>query len=203
MVCCFDTEVYDREDWFQTYRAPVVHLVQGRNRHIFLRGQSHFSLFFFPAWNAFPREKIPILVDPKQISVVFKSEKQKKKKKKKKSPHLFLWLSYFHFQFSSFPFFNFPSFPLNFHPFPFFPSLFFPDMSAKICRSEVSGGTLPPCLLRHWPCSQWHLATGVARGAECQNCQKLGKIRKKNRKNQEKLRKNRKKEEESGIGKKS
>ena len=36
----------------------------------------------------FPGKKIPILVDPKEISVVFKSEKQKKKKKK--SPHLFL-----------------------------------------------------------------------------------------------------------------
>ena len=29
--------------------------LQGRNRHMFLRGQSHFSWFFFPAWNAFSR----------------------------------------------------------------------------------------------------------------------------------------------------
>ena len=28
---------------------------QGRNRKIFLRGQSHFSWFFFPGWNAFSR----------------------------------------------------------------------------------------------------------------------------------------------------
>ena len=28
---------------------------QGRNRHIFLRGQSLFSWFFSPAWNAFTR----------------------------------------------------------------------------------------------------------------------------------------------------
>ena len=35
----------------------------------------------------FFRGQIPILVEPKQISVVLKSEKQKKKKKKKSSPH--------------------------------------------------------------------------------------------------------------------
>ena len=38
------------------------------------------SVAFFPAWNTFFLVEISILVDPKQISVVSKSEKQKKKK---------------------------------------------------------------------------------------------------------------------------
>ena len=51
------------------------------------------------------------------------------------------------------PFFIFPSQFLP--PFPFFPCLLFPDTSAKISRSEVSGGHSaplpppPPRLLRH------------------------------------------------------
>ena len=63
----------------QLLPAPLTHTPpQGRNRKIFLRGQSHFSWFFFPAWNAISRWKISILVHPKQISVVLKSEKAKK-----------------------------------------------------------------------------------------------------------------------------
>ena len=69
-----------------------------------------------------------------------KAKKKKKKKKKKASPH-----------FVTFPpsFFNFPPSLLQFSFFssqfsPLFPCLFFPDTSAKISRSEVSGGTLPP-----------------------------------------------------------
>ena len=79
-------------------------------------------------------------------------EKLKKKKKKKKNrsspPHLFLLLfllpfyyfSYFHFQFSTFPFTIFLLFFSIFTPFPLFSFLFLPDTSAKISRSEVSGG---------------------------------------------------------------
>ena len=118
---------------------------QGRNRHIFLRGQSHFSWYFSQREMFFPGKKIPIVVDPKQISVVFKSEEQKGKKKKKKkwsSPlfSYFLLTSYFRFQFSTFPF---TIFLLFFSIFTLFP--FFPDMSAKISRSEVSGGHSAPC----------------------------------------------------------
>ena len=94
----------------------------------------------------FPGKKIPILVYSKHISVIFKSEK------KKKSPHFF---------------YNFPTsifiFPPSLLQFPFFssqfftPFPFFPDTSAKISRSEVSGGTLPPLPLPSPAC----YATGL------------------------------------------
>ena len=116
---------------------------QGRNRHIFLSGQSHFSWFF--SWHEmlFPSRKCPFWYT-KQISI-FKSEKQKKKKKKKSSPLFFCNFSYFHFQFSTFSFTIFLLFSSIFTPFPFFPCLFFPDTSAKISWSEVSGGnSVPP-----------------------------------------------------------
>ena len=89
---------------------PPLH-TQGRKRNIFQRGKK-----FFPAWNAFSWQKIPILIDPKQISVVLKSEKNKKKKKKKKkkrsSPHFLIFppsifnfpQSLFQFSFFSSPF---------------------------------------------------------------------------------------------------
>ena len=69
------------------------------------------------------------------------------KKKKKKKKHLFL---------ITFPtsISNFPSFLLNFQPFFLFSLPLFSDTSAKISRSEVSGGhsaPLPPSrLLCHW-----------------------------------------------------
>ena len=104
----------------------------------------------------FPGRKFPILVDPKQISVIFKSEKQKKKKKKKKKkgPQIFLELFLLPFPILNLPFTIFLLFFSIFTPFPFFPSPIFPDTSAKISRSEVSGGALcPPAphLLRHCP----------------------------------------------------
>ena len=88
----------------------------------------------------FPGRKIPILVDPKQIFVVFESEKskKKKKKKKKKGPHLF---------FSRFPasISNFPPFLLNFHPFSLFSlPLFSRYVSKKFPIRSLWGGTLPP-----------------------------------------------------------
>ena len=72
----------------------------------------------------------------------FQKWKAKKKKKKKKSPHLFFW----RFPASISNFSTFSSQFSIFTPFPFFPCLFFPDTSAKISRSEVSGGAL---CLRH------------------------------------------------------
>ena len=68
----------------------------------------------------------------------FQKWKAKKKKKKKKGPHLFSDVFLL-------PFPNFHLFFSIFTPFLFFPCLFFPNTSAKISRSEVSGGTLPPC----------------------------------------------------------
>ena len=98
------------------------------------------------------------------------SKVKSKKKKKKKGPHIFFrTFSYFHFQFFlfltfplPFSFFSSQFLPLSpclpftifllfisiFTPFPLFPSLFFPDTSAKISRSEVSGGHSAP----HPPC---------------------------------------------------
>ena len=143
---------------------------QGRNRKIFLRGQSYFS----PAWNAFipvgnfhfgtPKTNFSHFEKWKQkkkkkkkrssphfgtILAVLKSEKQKKKKKKKKrnqrsSPHLWTFPS-FHFQFSFFS-----------SPFSIFSLPLFPGRAGEISQSpgQKSGGALcprhpPPHLLRH------------------------------------------------------
>ena len=92
------------------------------------------GIFFWGGKVVFP-DFFPILVDPKQISVVLKTEKQKKKKKKKKKKVIssFFNFSSFHFQFSFFS-----------APFSLFPCLSFPGTSAEISRSEVLGGTLSP-----------------------------------------------------------
>ena len=106
---------------------PIKKVWQGHNRHIFL-GRSHFSWFIFPAWIAFSRYKIPILVDPKQISVVLKSEKQKRK-----SSPLFVTFPPSFFQFFTSPsLFQFSFFPFLMLHFPYFPSLSFPNTSAEI-----------------------------------------------------------------------
>ena len=103
------------------------------NRHIFLRGQSHFSWFFFRRKMPFPGRKFRF-GRPKTNFRHFQ------KWKKKKGPHLFFITFLLPYPIFHLPFYHFPSFLLNFHPFPFFLSLFFPDTSAKISRSEVSGG---------------------------------------------------------------
>ena len=83
------------------------------------------------------------LVDPKQILVVLKSEKQEKKKKRGGVPSLFCNFFPCYLQFSTFPFFDFPS--SLFH-FPFFPCLSFPGRSAEISWWEVSAEALcSPC----------------------------------------------------------
>ena len=93
-----------------------------------------------------------------------KSTKKKKRERKSSSP-LFITFptSISNFppsllQFSQFSFFSSQFSPL----FPFFPCLFFPNTSAKLSRSEISGGALcPPAprLLRHCMqgSSQWYI----------------------------------------------
>ena len=93
----------------------------------------------------FPGRKFPILVDPKQISVIFKSEKQKKKKKKKKrSSDLF---RAFPTSISNFEpsLYHFPSFLLNFYPFSLFSFSYFSRyVSKNFPVRSLWGGTLPP-----------------------------------------------------------
>ena len=116
---------------------------QGHNRQIFLSGQSHFSWFF-------SQREIPILVDPKQISVIFKTEKQNKKtnkktnKQKKKGPHLFLKLFLLSFPIFHLPFYNFPSFLLNFHPFSLFSLPLFSRYTSKNFPARSLWGALCP-----------------------------------------------------------
>ena len=82
------------------FYSPIIHCIsfvygslQGRNRHIFLRGQSHFSWFFSRREMFFPGRKYSHFGTPKtnnkfpSFSKV-KSKKKKKKKKKKRSSNL-------------------------------------------------------------------------------------------------------------------
>ena len=88
------------------------------------------------------------LVDQKKTKKKKISLFQKvKSKKEKKVLHSFSYSFPFHFKFSpSLPLYNFPSFSVHFCS---FPCLSFPGRLAKISRWKTSGGTLPPCLLRH------------------------------------------------------
>ena len=83
----------------------------------------------------FPLQKIPILVDPKRISVVLKSEEQKKKKKKRGVLSSFCNFSCFQFQFSIPSLFRFSYFSAHF---PLFPS--------SIQRGCVLRAVLKMCL---------------------------------------------------------
>ena len=103
---------------------------QGRKRNIFQRGQSKFCWFFSRREIWYFPVKLPILVDPKQISGVSKSEKWS-------SAH-FHNFSPFHFQFSTSSLSSLPP--------------FFSGRSAKFPSEKCLWGTLPPCtprLLRH------------------------------------------------------
>ena len=92
------------------------YLCQGRNRHIFLWGQSHFS-WFFPGVKCFFPVENSHFGTPKTNFRRF--QKWNAKKKKKKGPHLFpLFLT---FPSSLFPFTIFLLFFAIFTPFPFFP----------------------------------------------------------------------------------
>ena len=106
---------------------------QGRNRHIFLRGQSHFSWFFSRREMLFPGRKFPFC-RPKTNFCRF----QKWKAKKKKGPHLFFW---------RFPasISNFPPFLLNFHPFSLFSlPLFSRYVSKNFPVRSLWGSLCPP-----------------------------------------------------------
>ena len=129
---------------------------QGRNRHIFLRGQSHFPDYFpgvkciFPVRNShFGRPKTIFRRLQKLKAKKKKKKKKKKRKERKENTPLFIALPFpiFHL-----PFYNFPSFLLNFHPFSLFPCLFFPIRQQNFPGQKSLGGTLPPCprLLRHF-----------------------------------------------------
>ena len=117
--------------------------VLGHNRHVFLRGQSHFSWLFFPVENFhFGR--------PKTNFRRFQKWKAKKKKKVLISSFYITFptsiLPIFHL-----PFYNFPSFLLDFHPFP--PCLLFSRYVSKNFPVRGLWGALCPRLLRHCLCS--------------------------------------------------
>ena len=136
------------------YMRPMYPSEQGRNRGIFLRGQSHFSWFFFPTWNAFSRKKIG---RPKTNFRRFQ------KWKKKSSSPFFYNFSFFRFQFSTFPFtiYNFPSFLLNFLPFSLYSlPLFSRYVSKNFPVRSLLGAISPPlpppirhCIRGNWMCN--------------------------------------------------
>ena len=96
---------------------------------------------FFPGVKCFFPVENSHFGRPKTNFRRFQKWKAKKKKKKKKKKVLTSFSAVF-----LLPFPIFHLFFSIFTPFPFFPCLFFPDTSAKISRSEVSGGALcPPC----------------------------------------------------------
>ena len=99
---------------------------QGCNRHIFLRGQSHFSWFFSRGEMFFPGRKFPFWYTQNKFPSFSKVTK-KEKKKKKKVLTSFYNFSYFYFQFSTFHFTIFLPFFLILPLFHFFPCLFFPN----------------------------------------------------------------------------
>ena len=134
------------------YSRPLNSMRGGHRRKIFSEGAKSFFLIFVSTSNAFCRYKISILVDPKQISVVLKSEKQKNKNKnknkqtektKKKSPH-----------FVTFPpsIFNFPPSLLQFSffssPFSLFSSPFSLALLFPIDQQRFPGP--PTCYATEW-----------------------------------------------------
>ena len=99
------------------------------------------GIFF---WGGKVKKKKSILVDPKQISVALKSEKQKTKEKKKGSSHLFIPFPPFisHFHLSIFLVFS--------YIFPFFLASFFLVSHQKFPGQKSQGVHSAPCLLCHW-----------------------------------------------------
>ena len=133
-------------DHYSWYRSQAWDLSRGVTGIFFWGGKVIFPDFFPGVKCFFPVENSHF-VRPKTNFCRFQKWKAKKKKKKKKrvltsfSDVFLLPFPIFHLFFSIFT------------PFPFFPCPFFPNTSAKISRSEVSGGALcPPAprLLRHW-----------------------------------------------------
>ena len=116
--------------------------IQGRNRHIFLRGQSHFPWFFFPGVKCFFPAENSHFGRPKTNFRRF--QKWKAKKKKKGSSPLFITfptsISYFPLSLLQFSFFSCQFSPL----FPFFLASFFPIRQQKFPNQKSRGDTLPP-----------------------------------------------------------
>ena len=100
-------------------------------RNIFLRGQSHFS-------ELFPVE-FSIVVDPKQISAVSKSDKQKIKKRSSACFQTFFPL---HFKIFLLPCYNFPS-CLFLSIFPFFLASIFQYVSKSFLVTNIRGALCP------------------------------------------------------------
>ena len=130
-----------------------ISIYQEHRRKIFQRGHGHFSWFFSRHEMLFPG-RMSILVDSKQISVVWgfkiiKSEKQSKKKKKKKerkkSPLLILKLFY-----HPLLIFNpFSIFLLFFSMFPFSLDSLFPVGQQKFPGQQKCQGALCPLCSPH------------------------------------------------------
>ena len=121
-------------------------IMQGRNRKIFQKGQSHLSWFFSQREILFPDGKFPFWLThkkkKKKKSVVLKSQKKKKKKKKK------VLSSFSHFLTPPLPFsiFHLPFliFLLFCSIFPFFLASFFPVGQQKFPGQKSRGmGALP------------------------------------------------------------
>ena len=114
------------------------------HRGIFFRGGKVIFPDFFPSLKSFFPVENSILVDPKQISVVLKSE-TKEEEKKKSSPH-----------FVTFPpsIFNFPLSLFDFLSFLHFPSslcLSLPGRSAEISSEQCQGALCPPASATAYP----------------------------------------------------
>ena len=125
-------------NWIKPIK-PSQAVQQRRRRNIFQRGQSprgksHFSWFFPCVKCFFPVENAHIGRQQKKYQWFWKV---------KSTPFTSLSPSNFNFPPSLFRFSFLSS------PFSLFPCLSFPSRSAEISRWEVSGGTLPPRLLRH------------------------------------------------------
>ena len=126
-------------------------VMQGHNRKIFLRGQSHFS--WFSSWREmlFPNRKFHF-GKPKTNFSRFEKWKAKKKKKKRSSPHfvrfppsIVNFLPPFILQFSFFS-----SLVSHFPLFPFFPLPLFSPVGQQKFPGQKSLGVICPHLLRHW-----------------------------------------------------
>ena len=114
---------------------------QGRNRKVFLRGQSHFALFFSPAWNAFFVENYHFGRPKTNFSGFQKWQTNKQRKKVLSS---FCNFSTFYFPFFTVPFTVFLLFFSIFNPFPFFLASFFPVGQQKF-PGQKSRGHFAPC----------------------------------------------------------
>ena len=137
--------VLPKMDWRTGY---FWHAEQGRNRHFFLRGQSHFS-WFFPGVKCFFPVQNSHFGTPKTNFCLQKWKEKKKKKKKKRSSPLFIS---FPTSISNFPPSCFTIFLLFFSistPFPFFSIFSLPLFSRYVSKNfpvrSLGEGHSAPC----------------------------------------------------------